>query len=258
MPLKFVPYFVEENQRDDKHGAYDVFADDLEKGKPFPFDIAVREIARKHQRCNRRNSHEICSEQEVPADSAPDENGRHAKGDSLKEARRNPELGGEVGAITREYSHSFIGEGMEQIDDSDEGIADADELQAIVGQEPARVPGEDKESEADCDGRDFDEAVEQGITEEAAYVKRHDDCRDDADVGERFVSNPCEHPDLLCPLHARMSESDHGKLLGFHPESAVGGRVGAFTEPLVRPQCKKAYQGKTPESGVLPVPCEGR
>ena len=40
-------------------------------------------------------------------------------------------------------------------------------------------------------------------------------------------------------------------------ENAAKGRVGAFTEPLVRLQCKKATHGKTTETSRLPGPCAG-
>jgi len=60
---------------------------------------------------------------------------------------------------------------MNQIDQGDEGIADAKQPEIVISRVPVCVTDENKKRKGDRNGEDLDEAVEQQITVEAAEVQ---------------------------------------------------------------------------------------
>ena len=60
---------------------------------------------------------------------------------------------------------------MEQIDQSDQPVADAEQPQVAILEIRTRIPGEDEQRKGNGNGDNLDKAMEQEITMEAAGVQ---------------------------------------------------------------------------------------
>ena len=83
----------------------------------------------------------------------------------------NPQLGGQIRAISLKDTHAFIGEGVEQVQTTDEQISDADEQEIRIFQETTRVPCKHENAACDDDTEYFSKTVEEEVTVKAGQVK---------------------------------------------------------------------------------------
>ncbi len=70
---------------------------------------------------------------------------------------------------------------MEQVDQGDETVADAEQPEKGIGKVLAGVPGEDEQGKSYSDGGDLNKAVEEEIAVTAAEVQPQSNRRDGAD-----------------------------------------------------------------------------
>ena len=78
----------------------------------------------------------------------------------------------------------MVSEGVEQVNQGDESIADAYHSDIVVCPILTRVPGENEKGKGDGNGGDLDQAVVQEVTVKAAEVKPQKDSGDGNDIRE--------------------------------------------------------------------------
>ena len=117
----------------------------------------------------------------------------------------DPELVGIV-IVIGENLHSFIGEGVKQVEAADKQVGDADEEQIVISNETTGIPGDREEGEGHYDTEQFRQTVKEQVIDPAGQIY--------GDQGEERGSltpggiKPCQE--------GRRPGRCWGKIVGFH------------------------------------------
>ena len=118
------------------------------------------------------------------------------EGEALKITGGNPELGGQVRAVSRESAHALVSQGVQQVQEGDEEQGDAQKQQIIIGDKAPGIPGQGKDPAGNDDAENFGDAVEEEIAIEAGQVqgqkqKSPEENGQDERQIRRRLSHPC-------------------------------------------------------------------
>ena len=85
------------------------------------------------------------------------------KGKTFDKSGCDPQLSGQICAISLKDAHARVCKGVDQVHTTDEQISDAEEQEIRVIQETTRVPGKHENAASDDNAEYFSETVEEEI-----------------------------------------------------------------------------------------------
>ena len=187
-----------EQDRDDE-----VFAEDLEARQPLPFDKAVRKITGENGRNGKGGEDGKGAKGRGDVQFPGDEQRGGQEGEAEEVAESDPELGGEIGVVAREDTHTLIGEGVQKFQGTRRYKGKSEKQEVVVVQKPARVPGQEKHAKHDENAEKFDAGVKQEEGIEAAGIKTAES-QGKQDEGARLLR--------LAMLFCAFRRFSHGRL----------------------------------------------
>ena len=79
-------------------------------------------------------------------------------------------MGGQIGAIAREDVHTFIGQGVQEIQIAHKQIGNAQEEEIVVADQAPGVPGQGENPPGNGDTEEFDDGMEEQVAVKRSEV----------------------------------------------------------------------------------------
>ena len=161
------------DQQNDDDGVLGI---DLERRQPLPFDKHVGKRATENPHRRRQGDGAQNRMQMPDAHGAPQKPAGPEQGDRLDGARRNPQLGRNVGILRRHQLHAAVGQRVNQVQSPAPANDHRHINREVVAGEAPRGGGHHHGGQGNDDGNEFGNRVEQ---QEMRLGRPHAQGRDD-------------------------------------------------------------------------------
>lgn len=152
-----------------------MLTDYLKRRQTEPSYITRREGTGKYRHENHDRHHHIHRKDEIDVQFASEEQRGHEQGDTLDIAGSDPQLRRQIRAGAGKYSHTLVGQGVDEVKAADEQIGDPQEEDIVTVQTLPGVPGKDEDAAADDNAEYLRHAVEQEVAIQTDQVEAEED-----------------------------------------------------------------------------------
>ena len=164
----------QDSGRGHKHQGNDILAHPFEGGEPTGFKITIgKEIPPKDGQENPKGHERKTPHHPLGFDLSSKEERSDQKGEAMIVSCSDPQLSRQIRPVVSKDPHTFVRQGVKEIDPSDEKKPSADEEEVAVFVESSRIPDDDKNPKGHEDAEHLYEAVEKKVAVKARKIESH-------------------------------------------------------------------------------------